>query len=224
MSYISNQKMNILKLLKVTTSAQHASIEARLPLLDANMSKGVYLSLLQKFFCYYTPLEAQLMQMFPDGPGNFAYATRQKARLLALDLRALGMTAFTIAELPHCRALPEMETVAQAWGSLYVIEGATLGGQIISSHLRENLTLDATSGAAFFTGYGSETGTHWKNFCASLMDYVARHEGSDDVISGAMQTFDTLERWLTSAAPVSTVRPSSAMLTEVEKRTRIVCS
>jgi heme oxygenase len=52
-------------------------------------------------------------------------------------------------------------------GTLYVIEGATLGGQVISRHLYRHLGFSANAGARFFNGYGDEAATQqqWTLFC-----------------------------------------------------------
>jgi heme oxygenase len=79
-------------------------------------------------------------------------------------------------------------------GTLYVLEGATLGGQIIQRQLHCSLGLDAGSGAAFFVGYGARTRQMWMQFSAHL----ERAPGLDidAATHAAVQTFETMERWL----------------------------
>jgi heme oxygenase len=50
-----------------------------------------------------------------------------------------------------------------AVGCLYVLEGATLGGQFISRHLA-TLGIGPANGGLFFHGYGAKTGEMWKSF------------------------------------------------------------
>ena len=74
--------------------------------------------------------------------------------LLKRDLEKLSGEDFEINLLEICRDLPLVETFAQTLGCPYVLEGATLGGQVVGRHLRENLNLSPENGAAFFNSYG----------------------------------------------------------------------
>ena len=80
---------------------------------------------------------------------------------------------------------------------LYVFEGATLGGQIIGRHLRDGLRIDRGNGAAFFGGYGDETGAMWMRFSrhvdtSSIIDTEA-------AVGAAVETFEKLQVWLDAA-------------------------
>ena len=188
--------MNILSTLKDATSSRHASLEYCLPLLDMHLSNDVYKKLLQKFFAFYAPLELRLLAQHGDAHHHFDYATRKKTPLLMQDLVALNVAPSALVAASRSTVLPDLSNLAQSWGCLYVIEGATLGGQIISRHLRAQLGLDVTTGAAFFNGYGAQTGTYWKSFCAALSDQAMRYGDTDQIVLGALQTFDTLHACL----------------------------
>jgi heme oxygenase len=54
-----------------------------------------------------------------------------------------------VGALPQYHDLPDIEDWPRMLGCLYVLEGATLGGQIISRHLQRTLHIDAINGAAF---------------------------------------------------------------------------
>ncbi len=125
-----------------------------------------------------------------------SYCERRKTPRLASDLMALGAAPDTLAALPHCRELPDVASSARLLGCLYVIEGATLGGQIITRHLQTHLGLTPVCGASFFHGYGEQTGSHWKAFGARVRDFVQRSGGAGEVIAAANQTFVTFEAWL----------------------------
>jgi heme oxygenase len=191
----------MLKRLKAATRTSHASLERRLPLLDADLSQATYQHLLQRMLGFYEPLEMQLLAApwWRSGGGDIDvdYAPRHKTPRLRQDLQALGDTDPSIATLPRCERLPPLHNQAQLWGCLYVIEGATLGGQVIIKHLHAKLGLNATSGAAFFDGYGLHTGARWKAFCAAL---TAQGDGApggqDAMLLSANMTFDALGEWL----------------------------
>lgn len=191
----------MLKRLKAATSSRHLALERLLPLLDADLSSATYRHFVQKMFGFYEPLEASLRAIPWWGEVDFDVSLRHKTPRLLQDLQALGDTEADIAALPRCQHLPPLTNQAQLWGCLYVIEGATLGGQIIIRHLHANLGLSPTSGASFFDGYGPQTGDRWKAFCAAL---TAQGEGvpggSDAMLASANMTFDTLSQWLFPAS------------------------
>jgi len=89
-------------------------------------------------------------------------------------------------------------TLPAALGTLYVTEGATLGGQLISRQLERHLGLCDGRGYAFFQSYGSGIGVMWRRFLAELR----RHDTPEmrpAIIAGAIDTFATFEHWLTTA-------------------------
>jgi heme oxygenase len=80
-------------------------------------------------------------------------------------------------------------------GCLYVLEGSTLGGQMLQRHFKRQLALEEHRGLTFFTGYGPDTPTRWKQFGAWL------EQGSLDeavLLATARQTFLSLEGWFTT--------------------------
>jgi len=197
----------MLKCLKAATGTRHAALERQLPLLDSNLSHAIYRQYVQRLFGFYDPLETRLSALPWWDAIGFDYALRHKTPRLRQDLLLLGDTEQTIAGLPRCERLPPLISEAQLWGCLYVIEGATLGGQIIIKHLHTHLGLTASSGASFFDGYGPQTGSRWKAFCAAVPaegDDVPG--GRDAMLLSANLTFDALSEWLfpESFAPVST--------------------
>lgn len=186
----------ILKRLKEATGSRHAALESRLPLLESGMSRARYLQFLRLFWGYYEPLEARLRTLPYWKRMGFDYAERRKTPRLLQDLRALGETPEAIQGLARCQLLPTLASQEQLLGCLYVIEGATLGGQIITRHLEANLGLTPLTGAAFFDGYGARTGSQWKTFCAMLRTNADESERQDDMLASASQTFETLDQWL----------------------------
>ena len=194
---VSNMKAMILKRLKQATSERHTALEGQLPLLDPCLSREDYHQLLGRFFGYYAPLETRLLALPWRNEIGFDYTDRHKTPRLEQDLIALGETPETLARLPRCQDLPEVASLSNLLGCLYIIEGATLGGQIITRHLQIHLGLTPETGAAFFNGYGAQTGAQWQTFCTMLTD-LAERTGCDEeeIIATANRTFETLEQWL----------------------------
>jgi len=185
----------ILQRLRAETSQNHSAIESQMPVLDPNMSLATYCELLKRFWGYYAPLE-DLLRMeidiyWPDQ--EYLCSERVKVPLLEKDLRAFGQSAEL---LERCTNLPELKTPAQVLGCLYVIEGATLGGQIISKHLLANLGLGPETGAAFFNGYGADSGQQWQSFRLFLTSNAEPMSQDDEIVVSSNDTFKTLREWL----------------------------
>lgn len=180
----------VLAALRRHTAPLHDQLDRRLALMDPAVTRDRCRAVLLGMHGFYLPLEPLLERHL--GP----LGGRRKLPLLQTDLRALGLFDPQIAEAPVCAALPALERPAQALGAQYVLEGATLGGQVIGRHLRRHLSLSPTSGAAFFGGYGESTGTMWRLFVADLAAAAPTEADQADVVAGARATFLAIERWL----------------------------
>ena len=185
----------ILQRLRAETSRSHAAIESLMPILDPNISLVAYSQLLYRLLGYYAPLEdllrAEIEIYWPDQ--EYLCAERAKSPLLEHDLRAIKK-GFELAE--RCTNLPKLNTPAQVLGCLYVIEVATLGGQIISKHLRANLGIGPESGAAFFHGYGTNIAIQWQSFRSFLIHNATTMNQDNEIVVSANETFKTLSLWL----------------------------
>ncbi|MBA2709832.1 MAG: biliverdin-producing heme oxygenase [Tatlockia sp.] len=80
-------------------------------------------------------------------------------------------------------------------GYLYVIEGATLGGQIIIKMIETQLQLTKNLGGRFFYGYGDKTKVMWDKFCINLNE-IDSIEQQNIIITSANDTFKKLHKWL----------------------------
>jgi heme oxygenase len=123
------------------------------------------------------------------------YGGRWKAARLAEDLRVCGLSRERIRALPTCRALPCLEGVPRMLGSMYVLEGSTLGGQVIARHLEARLGFREGHGYSYFVCYGTEAGERWRAFRRVLVE----HSGPETdplMIEAARETFQSLYDWL----------------------------
>lgn len=167
-------------------------------LTNSGLSLSEYTELLKCLYGFYQPLEARLCPFETALPLE-DLPLRWKAPLLAQDLDTFGYTKDTLRALPQCKDLPVTDSDGNALGCLYVLEGATLGGNIIRKHLARALDLHADSGAAFYSSYGAQIGSMWNTFCQSLVTYEDRHSSPYDlaqVIESARDTFNSLYQWL----------------------------
>ncbi|MGZ0782334.1 biliverdin-producing heme oxygenase [Pseudomonas saponiphila] len=185
----------LLQDLRTGTATLHVALEQRLPFFCAQLDAAWYQRLIQAYYGFYQPLEAALHAsgLIPQG-----YDTQQRLKTPTLfaDLRALGLDAASIEALPRCEHLPPLASAGACLGVLYVLEGATLGGQILRREMARRLDLDADNGGAFLDVYGAATGRRWKDF----LDYLGRMPDDAStrrhVVSAAQSTFACFERWL----------------------------
>ena len=170
--------MMILARLRKHTQVIHRRLESHLPVLDPDFALADYRDLLQTFSGFYSPLEEALGAVLVSVP-EFSFEARRKVTLLEQDLAFYGVpydvSQDRLATIPQCSDLPATLLVPQALGCLYVLEGATLGGKIISRHLHSTLGLDAATGAAFYHCYGSDAGHMWRTFGEALTRYANCH-------------------------------------------------
>jgi heme oxygenase (biliverdin-IX-beta and delta-forming) len=186
----------ILTKLKEATKTRHQSLETKVDLMNQIQDLSSYEKLLRSFYGFYMPVEPQIFKLFQEKEIEFDYTERLKVSLLENDLKILNGGDFEIGKLEICKNLPEINSFAQSLGSMYVLEGATLGGQIIGRHLRDNLGLTAENGASFFNSYGGNVGTMWKDF-GIMATKQAEILNDDEVITAAAQsTFTKFEEWL----------------------------
>lgn len=183
--------------LRRQTRALHARAEQAVNLPLRLQSLAAYQHLLGRFYGFYAPLEAQLELITAAGALGLDWQPRRKTPLLVRDLTALGNSPEAIERLPQCARLPSIQDAVAALGCLYVLEGATLGGQVIRRQVQQRLGLDAEQGCAFFSGYGDDTGNKWSEFCTVLADFHVRWPATDQqVIAAAAETFATLVCWI----------------------------
>ncbi len=183
--------------LKRDTQIHHEQIEQIIDLPSRLRSREAYRAVLVQFYGFYAPLEASLCRVEGLALAVSDVAARLKTDLIARDLVALGVSAHELPTLPRCSDLPALPDVAHALGCLYVLEGASLGGQIIARQLAAGPGVTADSGGAFFSGYGPETGQMWRSFGIGLAAYATTPECEARIVTAARETFRAFERWLT---------------------------
>jgi heme oxygenase len=191
----------ILQRLKRDTAHQHEQLERSVDLLARLSSREAYRAVLMQFYGLYAPIEAALDQVDGLALALGDLAARWKTGLIARDLAALDVSAGETRSLPCCTALPALPDVAHAFGCLYVMEGATLGRQVITRQIASEVGVLADGGGAFFQGYGPLTGPMWRSFGAGLAAYATTPEREAVIVASAQETFRAFERWLAGKQP-----------------------
>jgi heme oxygenase len=184
--------MNILEVLKAETELIHQSVE-QVSLLKKIITHEItlqeYKKLLVIFYGFINPCEKKIQATFPS-----LLIAREKSSLLCADLSVLQELAPNLTTF--CDSLPVMTTEAETYGYLYVMEGATLGGQVITQALNNNPHLPENMTTLYFNPYGKDTRSKWGNFSAELSQKYVTAAQYQQVISGAVATFTALLYWL----------------------------
>lgn len=192
---------SVLQQLRTATAAQHRALEARLPLTHADLDFPTYQRIIQAYYGFHSPLQRSIDQFFAAQPAHSSLVqdpARHKVPALLKDLHAMGLTDAQIQDLPQCSELPVIDSVARLLGVMYVMEGATLGGQVLRRIIADRLGIDAESGGEFLDVYGRDTGRLWKTFLRQLADFDSpRHNA--EVAQSACLTFECFETWLERA-------------------------
>lgn len=189
--------MDVHQRLKEKTQIYHQQIEhASLinQLTNNSINKANYQILLKKFHAYILPCEKAILR----SSWSSLLDNREKTSHLASDLLDFGTSNKTIYQV-----LPPLHTREEILGYLYVMEGATLGGQIIAQLLQDRLGLTVQNGARYFNGYGADTLKMWGDFCHVLNQVNTQQE--QQVLVSASMTYTLLidrlnEEWNSSEA------------------------
>ncbi|RPD45810.1 hypothetical protein DNI29_16805 [Hymenobacter sediminis] len=177
---------SILPRLRLETQPYHEALEQNAfnqALSAGNVTPQATEFFLSKLYGFLKPYEAAL-DAYPF-PAEWEVATRHRAHLIAQDLPA-------VADLPLCPDMPPLRTWPQLLGAMYVLEGSTLGGQVITRQLAKS----GISTRTYFTGYAERTGSMWKQFCGLLTAAATHPDDQAEIVHSAVVTFQKLHAWI----------------------------
>ncbi|WP_139921915.1 biliverdin-producing heme oxygenase [Hymenobacter sp. DG01] len=182
----ASASVSVLHRLRHETQPYHTALEQNAfnrALMAGTVTPEDTARFLAKLYGFLLPYEAALRAH--SFPAEWEVAARCRARLIEQDVAQA-------AGLPQCPDMPPLRTRSQLLGALYVLEGSTLGGQVITRQL-------ARAGIAartYFTGYAEQTGARWKSFCGLLSDAATHPAEQDEVVESAIVTFQKLHAWI----------------------------
>ncbi len=176
--------------IKELTSVQHQAAEDSLiPRITGIRSVKDYVAVLHCFYGFFHPLLGKIHQVLTsqDLPD---IAQRRSTDLIQLDLRNLN---YPDNHIPISTELPGIQSTADAFGALYVVEGSTLGGKVIRKMLLQQNAVPLTESCLnFFDAYGPETVSRWRSFQQALN----RQPDTEPIVSTAQQTFTLFNTWI----------------------------
>lgn len=181
--------------LRAACAPAHASLESRLVLDALATDHARYRRMLTRFHGLYAVAERRLDAAHRRDPRSFDPAGRRKTGWLRRDLVALGVSHDEMAGLPEPGFPARPLSAAASWGVAYVLEGATLGGCVITARLRDG---GIPAGARnFFASYGDAVGERWREFCAGLNAFDDDcGDETRETVAMAIATFHAFECWL----------------------------
>ena len=187
------------QVLRARTQVAHERLN-RHPLLvgltQADYSLRSYWLVLSAYYHFYGAMEALIESASVQLKSPFDYAPRHKHCWLRQDL----VDSFLIDPedafwRPKRKFLPiRIEDLSDLAGALYAIEGATLGGQVISRHIQAGwLRVTAEHGGRFFHGYGEQTTSRWNEFLSFAGQACPDAARRDKAAHAALAVFAEIE-------------------------------
>lgn len=191
--------------LRLATRDAHLRLEDAVDFGGRMTSLQAYRAFLESFFRFLKPLEAALAAL---DPGRLAgdYSARRKLAWLEADLLDLGHTAESLKALSEFHGLPRLADPVEAFGPLYVLEGSSLGRQMMLGKLGPRLGVRPDWAGRFFSGYGKQTGEMWRGFVALLNEAGRTPEAAALIENSAVATFAAFEACLAEAPPSGETR------------------
>lgn len=169
--------------LRDATRADHDRLERRVDILKRIASPDTRRALVEGFYGLHRDVESAVAPWL-SGVADLEFAARRRSERLARDLEVTGGRA------------PDVDPVAvrgrpEALGLMYVLEGSTLGGQVIRrAATRAGVSMD---GLSFLDPYGAAVGSRWKAFL-NVLDAHAQSAGDiDGMVAGARRGFALTE-------------------------------
>lgn len=132
-------------------------------------------ALVEKALAAYAPLK-QVEGLEAD--------SRYKTNSLVADMNLLGKP---LPQLPAVNIT--INSLEEALGMMYVLEGATLGGAYILKALVRTPSMQSVTTYNYYGVYGEMIGPKWKAFQQVLISNVTTKEQEDKAIEAASKTF-----------------------------------
>jgi heme oxygenase len=176
--------------LKFLTKSFHDSLETvplSVELASATITKERYINYLKVLYAIHYKFENLIQNMEEWSSYDINPHKRSRLQLIKEDLTALDASTENI--------LLEIDlhvnwSFPVAVGVLYVLEGSTMGGQILSQRLSHLIGNDTLSATRYFQAYKDDTIILWSEYCDFLVQYGDDNpEKTSEVILSACSMF-----------------------------------
>lgn len=184
MTYCANETKlpEVLTRLRSATGEIHRRIEGRLGILAHLVEQDSRREMVRRFAALHLPAEAALQDFLAAIP-DLDFSKRSRAHLLPLFARETPMPSF-----------PLPESRAEALGMFYVVEGSSLGGNVLLRRLADAGVNDPA--LRFLNPYKAEAGAWWRGFLHVLAREAADERSIGEACHGARRAFQHAEQIL----------------------------
>ncbi|MBC7457788.1 MAG: biliverdin-producing heme oxygenase [Bdellovibrionaceae bacterium] len=186
--------INFFQILKEATHDVHKEIELCIPVLRPDLQIDELRSHLRRVFGFYQPLENKISIFIDQHGDEFEMKRRYKSSLLVNDLIGWGDSRESIHSIHTHSELNDISSLTDLVATLYVLEGSTLGNQIICRALSKNLNVSAFQ-MSFYEGYGADTYSRWRSFKAQAETHTESLD-IDLAIKKSREIFQQFTIWL----------------------------
>lgn len=175
-------------ILKENTKHLHDLVEARFNsgrIFEGTFTRQDYENLLKYNYLFLLNFEKPVFDLISeDNSQKMSLDKRVKLPLVKQDVQFMNI------ETSKAIAFPEIKNEAEALGMLYVMEGSTLGGNMIAKQLSKLPDFKELS-FVYFRCYGENTGSFWKNF-KSVLDEAVTPDKYGDCTAGSVKAYQFL--------------------------------
>lgn len=180
------------EILKQATSLQHNLLEQLMfvdKIMNGSLSVEEYKQILLTNYWVHAGLEKSLHESLDSGlQQELQISKRAKLAALEKDLQELNVNLPEINIDKNSIQIPRNN--AAILGAMYVLEGATLGGNVIIKKLKINPNLQKQQlNFYYYQVYGADLVSRWKSFCHVLNTKVPA-EDFEVSVQSALKIFD----------------------------------
>jgi heme oxygenase len=177
--------------LKASLEEPQARLEQAVPLSRPEGRPADYWRYLRATRAFYAALAPEALAH----PG-WASLGLQPAERLQIKLEALARDLAGAPAGDPVPAAPVLQprSFAHALGTLYVLEGSSLGGVALARTLRARWG-EALGPSAFLACHGDATAARWDEVAEALARFLAAGGDGPALLEGARETFLALERY-----------------------------
>lgn len=177
--------------LKQHSKEQHAFLEEKFRsnhIFDKTYNLQDYKNFLYANYALYVTLESKVENALSEEfRTSIQYNDRKKLTIIEKEIIALGLPLLEKTETQT------IENQNEAIGILYVMEGSTLGGNVIKKQLSKNEEF-ANMEFNFLGIYGAEIGNYWKNFISQINEKI-QENSYPNVLIGTMKAYTFLQNF-----------------------------
>lgn len=180
--------MTISEYLKTQTKTLHDQTEKKFQshqIFEKTFSLEQYKKLLLGNYFLIKNMEDQVFSTFSNKLSQeLNLNERRKLSAIEKDIQNLQLAQKTSENSI------KVKNQEEAFGMLYVMEGSTLGGNVIAKQLSRNSEFQNVS-YHYFGIYGEETGAKWNNF-KSILDREISEDQFEQVLNAAKKAYELL--------------------------------